>query len=205
MILIASIDADGNWVPGLGDNTIYGWGITLAYGLGVWVCVRAGRRERAALRSGAAGLHPLFWLLMTFGLAFLCVNKQLDLQTLLAQTGRRTARDMGWYEQRRALQAMFIGAVALGAAASVGVVAWWIRGSLRRYGLAAIGAGYLAVFIVMRAASFHHIDSVLYHIPGLGMFVNRGLELLGIGSIAWGAWRAGRGSAGRGRAAGAGG
>ena len=97
-----------------------------------------------------------------------------------------------WYDQRRAVQAAFIVIVGLTAAAGVAGLGWWIRTAWRRYWLAAVGAAYLAVFITLRAASFHHVDSVLYNLPGIGMNANRALELSGILLIVWSAWRVAR-------------
>ena len=53
-------------------------------------------------------------------------------------------------------------------------------------GLSLIGLGFLACFVVMRAASFHHVDQLLrWQFAGLTM--NGFLELSGIGLMAIGA------------------
>lgn len=190
--ILADIDAAGNWSPGLGDNSIAGWVITLAYLGSLALCLWAWRREDARWLAGTRGLRPRFWLAMAAAMLLLGLNKQLDLQTLVSVVGRRAAKSMGWYDQRRTVQSAFIAIVALIAITAVVGVAWWVRSAWRRYWLAAIGAAYLGVFIVLRAASFHHVDSVLYRLPGIGMYANRVLELTGILLISWTAWRVAR-------------
>jgi hypothetical protein len=184
LTLLADIDAAGNWRPGLGDNTLYGWGITLAYLGAVVLCVWAWGSEDERWLRGVRGIRPRFWLAMAAALLLLGVNKQLDLQTLVSVVGRRAAKSMGWYDQRRAVQGVFIGAVALVAIGAVAGIGWWIRAAWRRYWLAAVGAAYLAFFIVLRAASFHHVDEFLYRTHSLGGNVNRLLEASGITLIA---------------------
>lgn len=189
LVLLADIDAAGNWRPGLGDNTLSGWVITLSYFTAFALCLWTWKREDDRWLAGVRGLRPRFWLAMAAGLLVLGVNKQLDLQTLVSVLGRRAAKSMGWYDQRRTVQAAFIVLVGLIAVSAVVGIAWWIRSAFRRYWLAAVGGAYLASFIVLRAASFHHVDEVLYRIPGLGRNVNRVLELSGIVLIAFSAWR----------------
>ena len=64
------------WKPGIGDPTVYGWLAAAAYALGALLCWRASRRAPARERK--------FWLIAMALLAFLAINKQLDLQTLFA-------------------------------------------------------------------------------------------------------------------------
>ena len=45
-------------------------------------------------------------------------------------------------------------------------------------------------FVIIRAASFHHIDTVLYHIPGVNYLVNTVLELGGNVLVGYAAYRA---------------
>jgi hypothetical protein len=94
-------------------------------------------------------------------LVLLGTNKQLDLQTLLTQFGRDLAREQGWYEQRRAFQQLFIAGVAAGGLAGICLVVWLLCGRLWRNSLALIGTLFLLCFVLVRAASFHHIDQFL--------------------------------------------
>ena len=49
-----------------------------------------------------------FWLLLTFFLITLGINKQLDLQTLITQVGRSITISFGWYDNRHLIQLIFI-------------------------------------------------------------------------------------------------
>ena len=71
------------WEPGIGDPTVYGWVTVAAYALGALFCWQASR-------SGAPR-EQRFWLVLTAIMAFLCVNKQLDL--VLTREAER-ARDL---------------------------------------------------------------------------------------------------------------
>ena len=51
---------------------------------------------------------------------------------------------------------------------------------------AGAGAVFLVVFVVVRAASFHHVD-ILLRSEALGLRVNALLELSGIACIGWNA------------------
>ena len=46
------------------------------------------------------------WLFVALGMAALCVNKQLDLQSLFTDIGRVASHHLGWYEKRRAVSKM---------------------------------------------------------------------------------------------------
>ncbi len=89
------------------------------------------------------------------------INKQADLQSLLTLYGREILRADGLYDVRRELQVVFITGVML-VAALVSLSALWMA---RRWSwacrFAAVGLGFQAAFIVIRAASFHHVDQLL--------------------------------------------
>jgi hypothetical protein len=65
-----------------------------------------------------------------------------------------------------------------------------MRDLWRRYRLAFVGIIYLCTFVIIRAASFHHIDTLLYHLPGAGYWVNTFLELGGNVILGLAAYRA---------------
>jgi hypothetical protein len=114
----------------------------------------------------------------------------LDLQSWFTQVGKDLAKSEGWYARRRPVQVAFIAGMAGVGMAGVGTVVWWLRGSFRRYRVAVAGIVYLATFVVIRAASFHHVDHLL-HVGLDHVKVNHVLELGGIALIGWGAGRAG--------------
>lgn len=191
LALLAETTADG-WRPGIGDPTIFGWLTTAAYVAAAGLCAHAWRRERLAAQMAPVGFRPRFWLLLTVAMAALGLNKQLDLQSLFTQIGRDLAKSQGWYSERRQVQLLFI--IFLGAlgAATIACTWWALRGSFRRYRLALCGIAYLAVFVLIRAASFHHMDAFLYRTPLAGPWMNRALELGGITFVAICARRASR-------------
>ncbi|MCK7468704.1 MAG: hypothetical protein MZU91_11700 [Desulfosudis oleivorans] len=115
-------------------------------------------------------------------MAFLCVNKQLDLQSLFTDLGRVLARQGGWFDQRRVVQLWFVLAGAASGLAALAFMAWRVRPILKESLLLLIGLSSLLTFIVIRAASFHHVD-VLLRSQLLGVRVNWVLELGGIGLI----------------------
>lgn len=185
--IFAFTDGD-RWRPGIGDPTFIGWVTVVAYFVAAYFCWRASR----------ASLHARkirwFWTGLTALLIFLGFNKQLDLQTELTFLGRDFAEATGWYENRRIVQVLFILAIAFGGAFVTAALCWFYRTEFRRLGAALAGFGFLITFVVIRAASFHHVDQFLRFAPG-GVRMNWILELGGITAIAIPAWRASRRSA----------
>jgi hypothetical protein len=158
------------------DQTAVAWFIVAAY------------LAAAASAFVAAGNSPVarerrFWLSTAALLLLLGLNKQLDLQSFLTDAGRSLARHEGWYGQRRLVQEAFILLLAAGAACSVVLLAHLLRRSATSVRLAAFGIVLLFGFVVMRAASFHHMD---YWVTRTVAGVRSGwwLELAGIGIVA---------------------
>ena len=112
----------------------------------------------------------------------LCVNKQLDLQTLLTDFARAQAKAQGWYDNRREYQVGFI--LALGFAALVGLsilLTHSVRGSVPMRG-ALGGLVLLIFFILVRASSFNKVDLLINQSIG-GMRANHVMELGGIALV----------------------
>jgi hypothetical protein len=179
---------DGDvWRLGIGDPTVMGWVTVAAYFGTAFLCARHFFEAR---RGAFAPERTFFWGVLTAMLVFLGFNKQLDLQTLLTLSGRRVFIELGLYEYRRIVQAFFVIVVAItGFAAAV-----LMRGLVRRQKdlkLPLLGFVLLVVFVVVRAASFHHMDQLInFHFAGVRM--NWLLELGAIGLLALGATRAGK-------------
>ena len=163
--------------PVFGDPTALGWVTTFGYFLAAGLCFRVWMVRRRAADHGT-----LFWLALALFMLLLGVNKQLDLQTLLTEVGRGLARRQGWYEGRRAVQEGFIAGVAAAGCAAVVLFVLLARRGLAADGLAVIGAAVLIGFIVIRAASFHHVDHIL-SLPVGGVKLHRVIELVGIGCV----------------------
>jgi hypothetical protein len=167
------------WRPRIGDPNPLAWVITAGYFIACILCYFADRRFRSRSNHDFSG-RAWFWftlMLMMFALGW---NKQLDLQTLLTQIGREISRQGGWYARRQPIQAAFVLCCAVAGFGFLALGLRLMRGSWRRFGLAYLGIVYLVTFVVIRAASLHHIDYLLYGLPVVGNRVNTSLELGGI-------------------------
>jgi len=166
-----------NWSPGIGDPTIGGWLTVVLYlfaSVSCWILARKlgladGRRlrERRAWRS----ISALF--------LFLGINKQLDLQTALTEAGRYLAQYQGWYEQRQLVQLAFIALIAVACLISAITLLIWARDAPISTWLALMGTTLVIGYVLIRAASFHHVDRFIGKTI-LGFRWNWILEMSGI-------------------------
>jgi hypothetical protein len=118
---------------------------------------------RAAWHAARRGQRreKIFWRTTSFLLLFLAGNELLDLQTLLTSLGRAHAKTHGWYEKRRIVQFVFILTLCV-AAALAGLMATWVAmRSDKGIRLALAGLVLIGLFVLLRAASFHHLDELL--------------------------------------------
>lgn len=184
MALAAKDPITSRWTPGIGDPTIYGWITVLAY-LAAAILLFANLRLAKRL-----GFDMYFWLVAGLLMFFLCINKQLDLQAWFTQMGRDLARSHGWYDNRRAVQQDFITFLVVAGVGAVGIMCCWIGKAWKEYLLCGIGLVAIVVFIIVRAASFHHVDQLL-RVRFADLRVNVMLELFGIALVVTGAasWR----------------
>lgn len=189
---------DGRWHPGIGDPTLMGWFTVAAYLAAAYLAYRAWDaskegaeklREVAPREAENQRLLTFFWMAVAGLLLALGINKQLDLQSFFTEVMRDLSKSQGWYENRRTFQKLFILVMGAGAAGGTLAIAYFMRRILLRVWRAVLGVGFLLAFVVVRAASFHHVDRLL----GSGAIrVNWVLELTGIGIIALAAYRAER-------------
>lgn len=170
-----------DWHPEIGDPTLLGWATVGIYVYAVFCSLRVFRASGRVFEH-ADSRHAQLWLGLTVCLAFLALNKQLDLQSLMTEVMKQVSIEQGWYQQRRRLQMIFI--VALGAIGALVVALLWLRyrSVLRPHLLALTGFTFLLCFILMRAASFHNMDYLLREgiWPGSALRMNHVLELTGI-------------------------
>lgn len=171
------------WSSRAGDATLVGWAIVIAYFAAAALAYDAYRRA-----GGAAPRERTFWLVAAGIILALGFNKQLDLQTLLTQSLRDMARAGGWYGERRHYQLAFM--AVLGAAGAAVLIALLL--SFRRSGGAIKGAiaglALIIAYVLIRAASFHHVDT-LFRIEVGAMRIGWLFELSGIAIFALSAWR----------------
>jgi len=185
------------WRPRIGDPSFMGWLTVAAYGLTAILCFVTALKQTAAkagavvAEGAAARRERRMWMGVAVIMAFLCLNKQLDLQSLLTNVGRIIANQGGWYEQRRTIQFWFVVAVGLISIAAFVFLVWKTRSVLRGRILLLIGLSMLLLFVVMRAASFHHVGVFLGWRVG-GLKLNWILELGSIALVAVSAAQAAR-------------
>lgn len=165
------------WTPGIGDPNIMGWITVAIYA----ACALAALilSIRNPFHGPGAARERMFWGGVCVLMAFLGVNKELDLQTLMTVIGRCHAQINGWYDDRQAVQRGFIRALALGALLFALGTAWFLRASLRRNILAVLGLAFVLGFVVIRAVGFHDVDHLI-SAEVMSIRVNWILELSGL-------------------------
>lgn len=175
------------WEPGIGDPTLLGWFTVAAYFVAGLLCWLAAVPSRNGDRRAY-----VFWLAFAGVMLALGVNKQLDLQSLFTAALKQFAKSTGWYEDRRIFQGIFIVAMAFFGFAFA-LLAWiWTSRALPQHRVTLLGGIFLMAFIVIRAASFHHVDEILGTSVAF-LRINHLLELGGIACVALGALKARRG------------
>lgn len=172
---------DGRWHLGIGDPTVCGWLTVLAYLLAMARCFVKAKQDHLA------GSPYQFWLYLGIFSLLLSINKQLDLQTWFSQVLRDLSLAHGWYEQRRILQLAFIVSIASVMLVLFVTLRIYLWNLWRSYKLVWSGLILLCVFILIRAASFHHIDILIRHTL-LGLELNVLLENLALALIILGTY-----------------
>jgi len=176
---ILSIIVNGHWRPGIGDPTIMGWTIAAAYLVAAGLCAAYARRTDRVCAADRFRLHRRFWWTLAAIMLLLGINKQLDLHTLLTSAGRQLARTQGWYLHRRTFQMWFVVGITIAGVLLLIWLAWTFRRVRWQYALPLFGIMFLFAFVVIRVASFHHVDAILGWRPG-GVRMYWVLELGGI-------------------------
>lgn len=158
--------------PGIGDPTPAGWLTTIVYLLsaacGFTVFIRRRKDNRRLGR---------FWLVVSTAVLLLGVNKQLDLQTLIIDTGKLLTRAMGLSSEKRFIQLGFT--FIVGGLTLMGLLGFLL--SVRRLGnpiiLACLGLTLILTYAVLRMTVFTHIPTAA-NAPDHTRLL-KGLELLG--------------------------
>lgn len=158
------------WSPGIGDPTIWGWVTVGNYFLAFISTAWAARKDWS---------NQYFWSIISISMLALCINKQLDLQSLLTAVAREIARRGNWYQDRRIFQQEFIEIIIISAAFLISLLIFVNRRAKLAVLGAIAGTLFIAGFVVARAASFHHMDQAL-GISILAFKLNHILENFGI-------------------------
>jgi hypothetical protein len=176
-----------NWTPGIGDPTIGGW-VTVALYLmasgSCWISARKLGLEDIPRSNERRAWRAISVLFLALG-----INKQLDLQTALTEAGRALAHYQGWFEQRQLVQLAFIALVAIVCLIAAITLLLWTRSAPIPTRLALIGTTMVLGFVLIRAASFHHVDQFIGQ-KVLGLRWNWILEMSGISLVLFASqWR----------------
>ncbi len=146
-----------SWHPGIGDPTIAGWVTVALYllaSVSCWMTMGCVRRQNWNDKSDA---H--IWRIISVFFFILGINKQLDLQSGMTELGRMLAYSEGWYERRQAVQIYFVVSVAAVCLAIIPAFIYWVRTSPIQMWIALVGSTFVLGYVLIRAASFHHLDS----------------------------------------------
>lgn len=164
------------WSPRIGDPSLLGWTTVFSYfltALLTWRAAIAAQERR----------DVFLWQFLTILFLVLGLNKQLDLQTLFTAILRNAARVEGWYTVRYPFQIAFVATVALSGVSATLYLARRHRDSSRAVKTAIAGCAFTLCYVIIRAASFHHVDRLLGSSVA-GWKLNWLLELGGIMLVA---------------------
>lgn len=171
--LAFAVIEDGHWHAGIGDPTTLGWVIVAAYFLASARCIYK------AIISKKFGGNYHFWIYLAVFLLLLGINKQLDLQSWFTQVMKDAAQNQGWYAHKKPLQFVFIAFLGAGMLITLIGLRLYLANAWRNYKLTWVGIVLLCTFVLMRAASFNHIDTIINY-QVLGTRLNVILEISAI-------------------------
>jgi hypothetical protein len=172
--------ASFNWTPGIGDPTFVGWLTVVLYFATSISCWKL--RYKIEPDGRRRSNEDLAWRFIAILFLALGINKQLDLQTAFTEAGRVVAHLQGWYEQRRPIQLDFIGLVAATCVTVAITLLIWMRRAPIPTWLALMGTILVFGYVLIRAASFHHIDRFIGE-SILGLRWNQVIEISGISLV----------------------
>ena len=167
MIEILAVIVKGQWRPGIGDPTVLGWVTTVGYFVASGLCgayaLRARKsadNRRGTCDEGCVVHHPssflpsnsVFWWALTIFMLLMGFNKQLDLQYLVVDIGRRMSVEQGWFAERDAVRKWIILGFAFTFSGLLVWMGWTCRRVWRRYILAVSGIALLIIFVLIRAS-----------------------------------------------------
>jgi hypothetical protein len=144
------------WSGQIGDPHLMGWLTVVLYAL-VAVAAALVLRQPGAVRGRARA----FWWLVALAMAFLAVNKQIDLQSALTALGRCIALRDGWYDTRGPFQRMVLAGLGAGALGILALGLYALRRDLRRNLAALVGLAFVAGFVMLRAVGYHGFDALI--------------------------------------------
>jgi hypothetical protein len=176
-----------NWTPGIGDPTIGGWVTVALYLLASGSCWISA--QKLGLADIPRSNERRAWRAISVLFLALGINKQLNLLSALTEAGRVLAQDQGWYEQRQFVQLVFIALAAMTCLIAAITLLLWARNFPIPTRIALIGTMMVLGFVLIRAASLHHVDWLIRQ-RILGLRWNWLLEMSGISLVLFASqWR----------------
>ena len=148
---------NSDWQTSIAKADAADWITVTAYLFAAVLSIRASKQ--AWLRREP--VENIFWRVTAGLLVFLSVNELLDLQTLLTAIGRQHAVQNGWYGNHRPVQYLFIIGLSVVAIIAGIFMLWLTRRAHSAVRVALVGLLLIGLFVLFRAASFHHFDEVL--------------------------------------------
>ncbi len=169
----------GFWLEDQGDRTVIGWGITVCYLLAGMLCFYCTGHLDSRRVLPISQIFAWFWCLMAVALVLLGINKQLDVQMLLADIGRAYTKYHGWYGQRAPVQNRVLAVGACLGLACVQGVAYRMKRGPKSLWFALWGLLFLGATVLVHLVSQHDIEHVLA-LSVAGLSVGSALEILAI-------------------------
>ena len=153
-----------------------GWITVLAY-------LACGFLSVMVWRQRSEPLLRRFWAFLAVLMLLMAINKQLDLQTALTQTGRCLAIAQGWIAYKRLVQLLFILSMIAAMVFALRRGRQVMLPYLPSHRLALAGTVFVAGYVLIRATSFHFID-IIGGTMMFGLSMNFFLENVGLLLIA---------------------
>ncbi len=145
------------WSPGIGDPTFIGWLTVMAYLACSYHSLKVYKSSETIFK-----VSPLRQKWLWFGifclLLALGINKQLDIQTLLTRVAGSILYHNGLHEHKRVIQQGFIAGVTIFGIATLVALFIYFKQVAKQHRYAIIGICGLALFVVIRAASFNNVQ-----------------------------------------------
>lgn len=118
-----------------------------------------------------------YWLFAAFVLTILGFYRQMNVIFFITQMLRDIFVEMGWYEERRQIQAVVIKLLAVASVVFLVFVSFVKNNGFKRHGLSLIGIVMLGAFKVVELVSFHNVDHwLMYSLKVLKAY--HGVEIL---------------------------
>jgi len=165
---------NGHWREHAGDYTPIGWFVTGLYLLGAGICMICIIKSRQHSPTCTR-----FWWMCVLALLLLGINKQLDLQMLLADLGRTYAKSRAWYTMRKPVQIQAVSIVLALCLGLVEIILFKLRQQPKITWLALFGLTILALYFGLRMVSLHHVDKLIMGSYG-GLAMGSLIEVAGI-------------------------